>query len=357
MNLADLLQRKDRAVELASGAAEPMDIKQPGRTRRAVRLEVGARIFLNGADEFSVLKPYPQDINWVLLPQDGARGGLNVSLQMDDRKSPATLFKAPAGSKRDEVRVTLDWPIAAAKGYRLQLEQTGDSPTILGIGWRFDPRAQVRALAKGRGVEVGPGLNPIIRPGSGVHVEYVEEMPPELWKDVYGKGKPAANTLTDDIIKHYRVGSAVQLNEWAPDSLDFIFSNHVFEHLMNPLQVLSNWMTRLKPGGAIVGATPDARYTFDLRQPFSTASDFREDFQRGGFDVTEEKYLRWCRYTAPYNTPEDLRRRKYSIHVHYYTPEVFRILSDELTRLDHKHSIFIDAAPNNKDFGFALIKQ
>jgi len=130
----------------------------------------------------------------------------------------------------------------------------------------------------------------------------------------------------------------------------------VFEHLVNPLQVLENWLERLKPQGLILGATPDARFTFDMRQPFSRREAFLRERAAGGYDKTEEMYLRWCRYTAPYNTPEDLRRRNYSIHIHYYTPQVFRELVDILAGEGHDLALFLDTAPNNKDFGFVIRK-
>lgn len=345
-------------MEIVEGAVEPLDLKTASGRRRAVRFDGGSRLILNGADEFSILRSFPREIGWTLMSLREAGGGLRISLIGGSEAAPAILFEGRPVRNGCDLPVTLDWPLWAARpDHRLVIESLGADPAVVSIGPLFDSRAKVRTLIRGHGVEVGPGLNPVIRPAAGIHVEYVEEMPPEVWKDIYGKGNPAANTLTEEILRSYRVGSALTLEEWAPASLDFVFSNHVIEHLMNPLQVLMNWMDRLKSGGVIAGAAPDARYTFDLRQPFSTLAEFEGELAAEVYGIPDEKYARWCRHTAPYNTPEDLRRRKYSIHVHYYTPEVFRILSDRLSALGRPHDLFLDTAPNNKDFGFAITKR
>jgi SAM-dependent methyltransferase len=360
MNLPDILRRKDRTLEVVSGSAEPIDHKAAAGRHRAILLSPGARLRLQRADEFSAFREFPRDPQWrVLGPEKGRGGGVRIVLTRPGEASGDALGEAPPRPDRQGHPLAFDWPVWASQGpFDLLIEQTGDRETILAVGPQIDPRAKIRPLLKGHGVEVGPGLSPWVRPAPGLEVEYVEEKHPGEWQDVYGKGRVSMDALTPDVLGRYRVGSAVTLAEWGPESLDFIFSNHVFEHLVNPLQVLENWLRRLKPGGVIAGATPDARFTFDLRQPFSHREDFLRQRSDGGFDKTEEMYLRWCRYTAPYNTPEDLRRRNYSIHVHYYTPQVFRALVELLPGAgDCRVSLFLDTAPNNKDFGFIIRKE
>lgn len=357
MNLPDILRRKDRALEVASGSAEPLDHKADAGRYRAILMAPGTRLRLRGANEFSAFHEFPRDPQWrVMNPEAGRGGGIRVWLtRSGSEPAEALLGEVPDGR---ESALAFDWPVwAAREPFDLIIEQTGHRSTILSVGPQIDPRGKIRPLLGGHGVEVGPGLSPWVRPAPGLEVEFVEEKPPEEWQDVYGKGRASTAALTPDVLSRYRVGSAVTLAEWEPESLDFVFSNHVFEHLVNPLQVLENWLGRLKPGGLIVGAVPDARFTFDLRQPFSRREDFLREHSEAGFEKTEEMYLRWCRYTAPYNTPEDLRRRKYSIHVHYYTPLVFRELVGLLSRSQTgRVSLFLDTAPNNKDFGFVIRK-
>jgi trans-aconitate methyltransferase len=354
MNLPDLLNRKDRAWDVRSGGVTVVDHRDQTGRHRALRLNIGARVALRGADEFSFLKTFPRYPHWTVL----GGGGVRVSLSPAGEDGGGYLLaEAPAVQASGTHNLVLEWPLSAADGpFDLWLEQVGDEPTILSVGRLSDSRAKVKGLLSGRGVEVGPGMRPLVLPAPGVDVEYLEEKSPQEWQDVYGKGQARVDALTPDVLDRYRIGSASSLDTWPPGSLDFIFSNHVFEHLMNPKQVLTNWLERLKPGGAIVGIIPDARFTFDLRQPFSRLEEFKYEQEHGGFAVTDDKYAKWCRYTAPYNTINDLKSRKYSVHVHYYTPEVFLGLIDLLRSEGLCGRIFIDNMPNNKDFGFALRK-
>lgn len=358
MNLPDIVLRKDRALSVLDGEVQPVDHRTPGGRFRAIRLTPGARILLKRADEFSAFKAFPRIPNWTVLGGDDAGGGVRVSLAPSNTNLRITLGEAPPLEDEPARQVTFDWPLSAAEGpFDLLLEQLGPSATVLSVGSLLDPRAKLRPLLHGRGLEVGPGLRPLVQPGDGVEVEYVEERSPHEWQDVYGKGRASLDALTPDILERYRVGSALTLEEWPAGGLDFIFSNHVFEHLMNPLQVLANWLGRLRPGGAIVGAVPDARFSFDLRQPFSTHREFVDERLAGGFNRPDEKYRRWCEYTAPYNTVEDLKERNYSIHVHYYTPDIFMGLVDVLVDEGLCHRAFLESAPNNKDFGFVVRKR
>jgi hypothetical protein len=123
---------------------------------------------------------------------------------------------------------------------------------------------------------------------------------------------------------------------------------------MNPLGVLENWSRKLRPGGRAVGVVPDQRYCFDLRQPPSRARDWLQEYDRKIWSLTQEKYEKWCKFTAPYNTPESLSARKYSIHAHYYTPATFRELADVAISRGTFSNVFINTSPNNKDFGWVL---
>jgi SAM-dependent methyltransferase len=148
----------------------------------------------------------------------------------------------------------------------------------------------------------------------------------------------------------------VELETIDAASLDFIFSNHVFEHLANPLQVMINWLGRLKPGGVILGVTPDPRFTFDCRQQPTTMSEVLAEEAAGGHIIPRAKYERWCRLTEPRHTPDGLIKRGYSIHVNYFTPEGFQAMLDVLKGRGLISRTFLAAAPNNKDFAFALWK-
>ncbi|SAK19285.1 hypothetical protein UA17_01780 [Burkholderia multivorans] len=50
-----------------------------------------------------------------------------------------------------------------------------------------------------------------------------------------------------------------------PDSVDFIVSLHMLEHVENPEEVVRYWLSLVKPGGGVGIVVPDWRYTWDSR--------------------------------------------------------------------------------------------
>ena len=359
MNLADLLRRQDRAVTILSGEIEPGEWKGPHGTERVVRFRNDASVRLANAHEFSVLRGFPRSIDWAVVFEGHKAGGLVVEIvEATAAARTGILARIDVSNSESRSHVMFDWPVwsGSREGFHLVLHQSQSATTTLSIGPLLNPRRHVLPLMKGRGVEVGPGLNPHVLPAREIDVRYVEALSAEEWIKLYKKTDKPPRAVSDNLWGNYVVGSANTLEICEDGSLDFIYSNHVFEHLVNPLGVLENWLRKIKPLGVIGGVVPDLRYTFDLRQPTSTVEDIVRERDCGSYDIERDKYLRWCRYTAPYNTPEDLIARKYSIHAHYYTPERFADLITLLREQGKVHSAFFDTAPNNKDFGFLLRK-
>ena len=65
------------------------------------------------------------------------------------------------------------------------------------------------------------------------------------------------------------------------NSLDYIASSHLFEHLPNPILTLLEWYKILKPGGIIFMIVPDRRFTFDHHRERTSLSHIIEDFEKG----------------------------------------------------------------------------
>jgi SAM-dependent methyltransferase len=64
-----------------------------------------------------------------------------------------------------------------------------------------------------------------------------------------------------------------------PDnSLDYLCSSHVLEHIPNPLAALFEWHRVLKPGGKLYLVVPDKRYTFDCAREITSARHILDDF-------------------------------------------------------------------------------
>jgi predicted SAM-dependent methyltransferase len=244
--------------------------------------------------------------------------------------------------------------------FDLVLRAAAGRELLLLIGPRFDPRAAIVPLLKGRGVEVGPGLNPIVRPQQGIDVSYVEKKHPRDWTETYAAREPTVSETA--LWDRYVVDSARQLKGFAEGSLDFVFSNHVFEHLVDPIGTLLRWWGRLAPGGIIAGVVPDMRFTFDWRQPPWNIADVRTQRGMEADAPTQAMYERWCRYTAPTSTPDALRAKDYAIHVNYFTPTLMRQILDDVaqelqaSRRQAPDGVFLQSVVNGKDFGFVLRK-
>ena len=50
------------------------------------------------------------------------------------------------------------------------------------------------------------------------------------------------------------------------NTIDYIVSLHALEHIPNPVDVVSNWLDIVKPGGGIGLVLPDWRYCWDARK-------------------------------------------------------------------------------------------
>ena len=347
MNLFDIVKRKDRCVVAADGAVEPFRDDKP-QMHCGVVLQPSASLKLKRADEFVVMETFPRDLGWSILANDSVTSSFEILVHSSDGR-----YSASIATVDTKGAVLLTWPSwsGLVSGYDIEIINSSKKPVYLKSGPVFDPRAAALAYLRGTGVEVGPGSNPFVKPGPNVDVHYLEALPIDEWLRNYGK-HIEVTPEKQELWSRYIIGDAQRIESCAAASLDFIFSNHVFEHLMNPLGVLENWSKKLKNTGVVVGVVPDLRYCFDLRQPISTAIDWLSEYESGIWSLTPEKYEKWCRYTAPYNTPEDLALRNYSIHAHYYTPSGFRQLAKIAIERGYFSHIFLNTSPNNKDFGW-----
>ena len=69
------------------------------------------------------------------------------------------------------------------------------------------------------------------------------------------------------------------------DSLRYVATSHVLEHVANPLAALREWHRVLRHGGIIYMVLPDRRKSFDRDRPLTPVTHMLEDFQRGTTQV------------------------------------------------------------------------
>lgn len=182
------------------------------------------------------------------------------------------------------------------------------------------------AFLSGCGIEVGPGDRPFPIPAAA-HISY------------------------GDIRKHDALESYFRTTALAPvqdidaqtfagidnDSLDFVISAHVIEHLRDPIGSIVNAMRVLKVGGIHILVVPDMRYTFDRNRPETTVEHVLTDFADGGVSTCRNAYEEHLRYVHPYLTGEtysepDIQRhadenvkhwREFDCHFHAWSQAGF----------------------------------
>jgi SAM-dependent methyltransferase len=208
---------------------------------------------------------------------------------------------------------------------------------------------------RGTGVEIGAHTRPI----EGIRPIYVDK-----FKEYAGD-----QCLAD----YYGDASSLPFHD---NSLDYVASSHVLEHVANPIRALCEWYRVLRPGGVIYMIVPDRRLTFDHGREVTTVEHMFQDYLGAVTDCDPthiDEFMDRCDMAmhSPSLTPEErdpererLRAiyhaeigagREINIHCHVFEPHSVRELLERLrihpaTRLrlsivDHAER-FPDRAPN-----------
>lgn len=136
---------------------------------------------------------------------------------------------------------------------------------------------------KGRGLEIGAMATPTNLP-VGSRARYVDVQPPASYRK---QSEYAPYPLVDPVI----IDDAEMLSKFEDASQDFIIACHVFEHLENPIGALRTFFRVLKPGGKLILAIPDKRYTRDAGRMVTSFEHVLRDFEDGPEWSREEHYL------------------------------------------------------------------
>jgi hypothetical protein len=214
-------------------------------------------------------------------------------------------------------------------------------------------RGQLKKYLFGDGIELGPGHNPFLKPTKQLRVKYLEQSPPEKWGDLYASN--GSYTVDKELWNHYIIGEAHALpvnNE----SLDFIFSSHVFEHLYNPLGHLTHWHGKLKAGGVVVCVIPAIEGCKDYVAPPCEVETLVKEFNHKNFEPELYQYEKYVEYRGLSETGAELMERKRSIHVHFYTLENIKKVAEWAQQNIGFSRFEIDYKVNHKDFYLLLWK-
>lgn len=186
-------------------------------------------------------------------------------------------------------------------------------------------RQSFARLLRGRGLEIGALMNPTPLP----HATEV------LFSDI----------LTGEQIDRLYPGSThpdiISDSEQFPtvdsQAFDFVIANHVLEHVTSPIRALSEWHRILKPGGLLLMALPDKRFTFDRRRQRTTLDHLVEDFRSDAppHDLNRVHLLEWAEHvegltpgTGAFDTwVASQLANGYSVHNHVWVAQdLFELL-------------------------------
>lgn len=342
-----MMRRGDKNLSVCAKVT-PSKREFSGRTYRALRMPKGSWIRIATPRRFLPFSRLATSAGWFGVSEAGA-GSFRVSYERPDSR-PAVL-DVRLGEVPGEVFLPLPRhsehePDGAVLSLRAERTEC-----YLLVNEEMD-RSQLIAKCLGRGVELGPGHQPQIHPSPKVDVRYVEQKSVQDWISTYGGGEIKIDPALWD---RYTIGSAREIPAEA-ESLDFIFSSHVFEHLINPLQCLEHWSSKLRTGGVVACVVPDAMgckdYVFRLSNPAVWEAEYAQAIQ----DVGRDHYVRYASGRGMMSRVDTMIDSKFSIHVHFYSRENIIFLAEACVERGWFKSYELDFRPNNKDFHLLLRK-
>jgi SAM-dependent methyltransferase len=381
MNLVDMATRKDRHLELQARlvslgndrwkSAKMLMSHVTGRYIIAAKRTIGGvqyrcfdvsaddrtRLIVRSACAWYPFRLLPDSTGWSIVAMDRRAEGRRFNVVLKERSKDRVLVAR-------SVQLTSTLQAVAFPGLPsvpvdvmetdLQLEfcGTGGGRAFLAIHRVLD-RSEVIALCRGKGVELGPGPHPQVLPDETREVLYVEQSQSDEWNRLYNEKRRV--DVDQELWSKYTIGEAFPLPVYG-DSLDFIFSSHVFEHLANPLGHLEHWHTKLRHGGVVVGVVPDVGGSKDYVFDPSSMDELLDEYAGGEMRPQLHHYRRWAAARAPGKDAMEFLKANRSIHVHFYTADTMRqLLQQAVARLGYRW-FRVWHTPNHKDFYFAVAK-
>jgi predicted SAM-dependent methyltransferase len=181
------------------------------------------------------------------------------------------------------------------------------------------PLSDMRALAaqlylSGEGLEIGALNGPLSLP-QDAHARYVDR----FGLDELCKHYPGLDLVDVDIID-----DGERLTSIPEGSQDFIIANHFLEHCQDPILTLRTLTSRLKPGGRLFMAVPDADHTFDRERPSTTFEHLLQDHAEGPEQSRVKHYREWVSLVEGHAGAvvdarvSELADMEYSVHYHVW---------------------------------------
>lgn len=342
MNLFDLIAKGNPRLARSEGVSFQR-IHRNGKIWRGASIAAGGALYVEQASECHPFKGRAASIGWYVQAL-GGQAHVAVSFVAGDCiVSTSTLTVTSEGFDP----VLLPWSIEPMPAsFDLKIDCDGPSPIFIASHFEIDRKALI-ARCKGRGIELGPGPNPHVRPSEKTEVLYLEQKGPAEWVKLYGEHYQMA--FDPDLAPFYIVGDAHEIPVETA-SLDFIYSSHVFEHLANPIGHLQLWSVLLRKGGELLMVIPDYVGSKDYLADPTAIGEMVAEYCAEDFEPSLHHYERFARSRKTPGKGQELREKRSSIHVHFYSNHNMRELLDYAVEAGYFERYAILHCANAKDF-------
>jgi SAM-dependent methyltransferase len=211
--------------------------------------------------------------------------------------------------------------------------------------------------AKGLGLEIGPGFNPLVPKRDGYTVETLDHQTARELREKYQNAGVDLGQIEE--VDHVSSGGSILQLVGKPKHFDYIVASHVIEHTTDLLGFVKDCQQLLKDSGVLVLAVPDKRFSFDCLRPCATTGQVLQAhldqrsrhtpgqvFDEIAYNCTREGAIAWPPEAsgplALFRQLEDakaffehyLQSGSYvDIHGWQFTPSSFRLILNDLAQI------------------------
>jgi len=247
-------------------------------------------------------------------------------------------------SDDDLLAVPLGRPVAPRVGERQP------SPAV------FDS-LQMRSLAcsflRGSGIEIGAASNPLPIP-LDCEVRYADLL---TYEELLGRLYPGQSA--GDMIKPTLQASIEDLSALT-ESVDFIATAHVIEHVRNPIGAIVHAATKIRKGGHLLLLIPDMTQTFDRQRALTDLQHLILDY-RVPSDERDQAHFKEFYRDAFITPPEQYETvwtkafdERFPIHYHTWTYESFQRMVEWIIETPKSFRRFWSHPTRGNEFCFVL---
>ena len=212
--------------------------------------------------------------------------------------------------------------------------------------------------AKGLGLEIGPGFNPLVPKRDGYAVETLDHQTARELREKYQNAGVDLDQIEE--VDHVSSGGSILQLVGKPGHFDYIVASHVIEHTTDLLGFLKDCQALLKPSGRLVLAVPDKRFAFDCLRPCASTGQILQAhldqrsrhtpgqvFDEIAYNCTRDGAIAWgpqadgeLAFFRPLEDAKNflqdyLKSGEYvDIHGWQFTPSSFRLIVNDLAQID-----------------------